>query len=270
MEDWRKFLKEDVPSIESMNFEIEDYQRRGCTWDYASSKGMKVFFDITSYSHEHQNAFGKAIIIGNAIGRISVGQFKGAMSAANHVGFIFSDGSICHATNGGGIGVNFESSIKDMQKNPHQYVVLDLGGDENGLKQVCQDMIEELSKFYEPSQAYDWKGIARQTPLIGKLLAHLPFTREENEYSYYCSELVANALVRVGFMSAEELAARTLKESLGATDELSPTELYNLISKKATLLKASCEINKPKNATMQRSDDSQKSIERNSQMTYRG
>jgi len=239
-ESWRKYLKEEAPSISKMQPEIADYQERGCMWDYADSTGMKVFFDITNFSNKHQNFFGRAIIAVNAITNLMKGKIKGAMAAANHVGIIFSDGSIFHATTDD-TGVSFQSSIPDMLINPHQYLILDLGGDEKKLKKSCEDMLKELSQHIDPSKAYDRKGIARQAPLIGKLLAHLPIAKEENEYSYYCSELVANALVRVGFMTAEQLQAKMLNEQLGSADELSPTELYDLLASKAKLIGVSCE-----------------------------
>ena len=239
-ESWRKYLKEEAPSISKMQPEIADYRERGCMWEYADSTGMKVFFDITTFSNENQNNFGKAIIAVNAIANIMKGKIRGAMAAANHVGIIFSDGSIFHATNDD-TGVSFQPSIPDMQNNPHQYLILDLGGDEKKLKKACEDMLKELSQHIDPSKAYDKKGIVRQTPFsIGKLLAHLPIAKEENEYSYYCSELVANALVRVGFMTAEQLQAKMLNEQLGSADELSPTELYDLLASKAKLIGASC------------------------------
>ena len=245
-EGWRRYLKEEAPAITSVHSEIEDYKKRGCKWNYKNSTGMKVFFDVTSFSHENQSFFGKAIILGNAIQKTLKGEMKGAMGAANHVGFIFSDGSIFHATtDDAGPGVSFQPSIPDMDNNPHQYVILDLGGDEGKLRKACQDILEELSKNVNPAQAYDKRGIARQIPLIGKLLAHLPIAKEENEYSFYCSELVANALVRVGFMTAEQLQARMLNEQLGAIDELSPTELYELIAPKASVTGVVCELERP-------------------------
>jgi len=241
MENWRKYINEEAPAISKMQPEIADYKERGCMWDYANSTGMKVFFDITTFFNKNQSGFGRAIIAVNTFANFMKGKIKGATASANHVGFIFSDGSIFHATTDkAGPGVSFQDSIPDMLENPHQYIILDLGGDENKLKQVCQDILKELSKNIDPAQAYDKRGIVRQAPLIGKLLAHLPFAKEENEYSFYCSELVANALVRVGFMTAEQLASRVLSEQLGAADELSPTELYDLIASKAKLITSVC------------------------------
>lgn len=238
-EGWRKYLKEEAPAISQMQPEISDYQERGCMWNYADSTGMKVFFDITTFSNKNQTFFGKLIIGVNAVNNILKGKIRGATAAANHVGIIFSDGSIFHATNDD-TGVSFQESLPDMQNNPHQYIILDLGGDENKLKQACQEILKELSQHINPSKAYDMRGIARQTPLIGKLIAHLPVAKEQNEYSYYCSELVANALVRVGFMTAEQLQAKVLNEQLGSADELSPTELYDLLASKAKLVGTSC------------------------------
>ncbi len=60
---------------------------------------------------------------------IMKGKIQGATASANHVGFIFSDGSIFHATTDkAGPGVSFQDSIPDMLENPHQYIILDLGG----------------------------------------------------------------------------------------------------------------------------------------------
>ncbi len=242
MESWRKYINEEAPAITKMHSQISDYKKRGCKWNYETSKGMKVFFDVTSFSHENQTFFGKMIIAGNAIQKALKGQIKGALGASNHVGFIFSDGSIFHATSDE-TGVSFQPSYPDIEQNPHQYVIVDLGGDEQKLKQVCQSILNELKEQnVDASKAYDWKGIKRQIPVIGKLLAHLKTAKEENEYSFYCSELVANALVRVGYMTAEQLVARVLSEQLGQADEISPTELYELIAPKSNVIGVVCEI----------------------------
>jgi hypothetical protein len=246
-EGWRRYIKEEapakvpakVPAIGQMQTAIADYKEKGCMWDYENSTGMKVFFDITTFLNKNQTGFGQLIIAGNTLANFMKGKIKGATASANHVGIIFSDGSIFHATRDD-TGVSFQPSIPDMLENPHQYIILDLGGDENKLRAACQDLLKELSQHIDPSKAYDDRGIARQIPIVGKLLAHLPFAKEQNEYSYYCSELVANVLVRAEFMKAEELASRVLSEQLGAADELSPTELYDLISSKAKLIKSVC------------------------------
>lgn len=255
-EGWRSYLKEEAPAISKLQPEISDYQDRECMWDYAGSNGMKVFFDVTTFFNKNQTRFGRGIIAVNTLVNLVKGKIRGATASANHVGFIFSDGSIFHATTDDtGPGVSFQPSIPDMLKNPHQYIILDLGGDEGALRKVCEDMLKELSQHIDPAQAYDRKGIARQVPLLGKLLAHLPIAKEENEYSFYCSELVANALVRVGFMTAEQLASRVLNEQLGAADELSPTELYDLIASKAKLIGTSCKTEKPNLQTIKSSGE---------------
>jgi hypothetical protein len=41
-------------------------------------------------------------------------------------------------------------------------------------------------------------------------------------------------------MTAEQLQAKMLNEQLGSADELSPTELYDLLASKAKLIGASC------------------------------
>jgi len=250
-EGWRRYIKEEAAEpISNVHAKIKDYTKNQCTWDYQKSNGMKVFFDISSVGDNFDAGsyiFGPGIIAQSALTKIARGKIRGALGAANHVGIIFKDGTIFHATSDK-TGVSFQQNYTEINEKPHQFVVLDLGGDEAMLRQACEEIYELIKSNIDPSQAYDWKGIVRQIPLLGPLLKHLYVAKEKGvgKYKFYCSELVANALVKAGFMTAVELKDRLLKENeedeLDEADEISPTDLYDLISPKAQLVKPSCKI----------------------------
>lgn len=208
-----------------------------CRWDI-TQPGIKIFFDITGFSDEEQNVFGKGIILRGAIANWFKGKFKNSLNVVNHVGFVFSDGSIMHASNHG-TGVmeepaDSEDAINIMSK-PKQYTVLNLGGDENSIREQGRGLISKISDAYKTSNKskslYDFKGIGRQ--LVGSFLSKWIF-KEKDSYQFYCSEFVANLLTLSNIISVHDLKKIT-NESLSELDkydDVTPTELFKLIVKK--------------------------------------
>ena len=171
------------------------------------------------------------------------GRFKNTAAAANHVGFIFSDGSIFHATNDS-VGVQFVNNYQSIREYPDTYILINIGGDESLVKAKCQEIIQKIEhskKEYNKSKStYDMMGIIRQIPIIGKILS-----KEIDNYSFFCSELVANVLVRAKVISYEELKVRKITEEgmsgLDISDEISPTDLYEMLVPVASNVPLVCE-----------------------------
>ena len=214
-------------------------QNGACKWNVNES-GIKIFFDVTG--------IGEMARLGSSKSTFGVGISLTAMftnkvlHGVNHVGFVLSDGTIIHATTNRGV---IRESGKDIINNPKNYVVVNVGGNESDLISKYNQLKKTL---YIDKDSYDWKGIVRQVPLIGKLLGRLNFARENKPYRFYCSELVANLLVRCGVISYNELVSLHEKTvGLDKYDEVDPTKLFLMIKSKAKLCPTICDINKDLN-----------------------
>jgi hypothetical protein len=203
-----------------------------CKWDVSGS-GIKIFFDVTGVTDmikpgRDKSLFGVGIsVVAMLTNRV--------LHSVNHVGFVLSDGSVIHATTGKGV---VRESGEDIINNPKNYVVVNVGGSESDLI----SKFEQLKKtLYVDQNSYDWKGIVRQVPLIGKLLGRLKWS-ENKPYRFYCSELVANLLVRCGVVSYNELAGIHEKlTGLDKYDEVDPTKLFLLVKNKSELCPIVCD-----------------------------
>ena len=241
-----RILDEESPDLKQASEIARELKEKNCQWDL-SQPGIKIFFDVTSFNHELQKFFGKLIIIGNVISKALKGQFKNSTASVNHVGFIFSDGSIFHATNDN-VGVQFVNNFDEITKNPETFFLINVGGDESTIKTVGQDMLKKIEQSkkesMKPQSTYDMKGFIRQIPIIGKIIAKFRFGKENSNYSFFCSELVANVLVRAKRISYEELKVRKItKEGLSGldiADEISPTDLYEMLAPISTNVPVVC------------------------------
>ena len=207
-----------------------------CQWDI-SQPGIKVFFDITGFLHKDQNLFGKVIILKGAIINWFNGKFKNSLNIVNHVGFIFSDGSVMHASNHG-TGVmeelgDSEDSV-NIRTKPDQYTILNLGGDETLVRAEGRKLIANIELANSKTgnkRLYDFTGIGRQA--VGKFLTKWIF-KERNSYQFYCSEFVANVLALANLISVNDLklASNENLTELDRYDDIDPTKLFELIRKK--------------------------------------
>ena len=240
-------------------------------WDINNDQ-IKVFLDITSYSHSTQTGFGKAIIGWSAFKDFISRKFTNTKDfrweKVNHVGFIFKDGTVLHATTSGK-GVQFEK-YPDVINNPECYIIYNMGGNENTIKDLGKKLISEIksnvpekkcgkcggsgkvnSKPCEKCggsgdlpERYDMKGIVRQVlpDWINRIII-----AEKDEYKFFCSELVSNLLVRSKTMTFDQLKSLHTNEELSQLskyDEIDPTRLYKFIVEKgdlANLIKTSKE-----------------------------
>ena len=211
-------------------------QNGACKWNVNES-GIKIFFDVTG--------IGEMARLGSSKSTFGVGISLTAMvtnkvlNSVNHVGFILSDGTIIHATTNRGV---IRESGKGIINDTKNYVVANVGGNESDLISKYNQLKKTL---YIDKDSYDWKGIVRQVPLIGKLLGRLNFARENKPYRFYCSELVANLLVRCGVISYNELVSLNEKTvGLDKYDEVDPTKLFLMIKSKAKLCPVVCDTDK--------------------------
>ena len=228
----------------------------GFRWDIDNDQ-VKIFLDITNYSHKTQTFFGKGIIGWAAFKDWGNKRFKGLESLrwekVNHIGFIFKDGTVLHATNSGK-GVQFET-YDDVINNPECYLVYNMKGNEKSIRDLgiklvkkisenvpeekCEDCMGKGKIIFGPRSGetcetcdgngefatrYDFKGIARQ--ILPEWMENI-FAAEKTDYKFFCSELVANLLVRSKLMTYDYL--KGLHESLDKYDEIDPTKLYKFI-----------------------------------------
>ena len=206
-----------------------------CKWNI-SEPGIKIFFDVTPVSSMIRPGSTDKSIFGVGISFAAMLTNK-VLHAVNHVGFILSDGSIIHATTGKGV---VRESGDDIINNPRNYIVVNVGGSESDLIKKFESLKKTL---YVDQDSYDWKGIVRQFPVIGKLLARFKWS-ENKPYRFFCSELVANLLVRCGIIKFDELAGIHEKlTQLDKYDEIDPTKLFLLIKDKADLCPVVCDTN---------------------------
>jgi hypothetical protein len=223
-----------LPDLGSIKKDLK--QSGACKWNVNES-GIKIFFDVTG--------IGEMARLGSSKSTFGVGISLTAMvtnkvlNSVNHVGFILSDGTIIHATTNRGV---IRESGKDIINDTKNYVVANVGGNESDLISKYNQLKKTL---YIDKDSYDWKGIVRQVPLIGKLLGRLNFARENKPYRFYCSELVANLLVRCGVISYNELVSLNEKMvGLDKYDEVDPTKLFLMIKSKAKLCPVVCDADK--------------------------
>lgn len=247
--------------------EINKEEVKSFKWDLSSNE-IKVFLDITSYSHPEQTFFGKGIIGFAAFMDMISGKYKKEKNLrfekVNHVGFIFKNGEVLHATTTGK-GVDFES-YPDVISKPDCYLVYNIGGSEDEIRRLGKELISKISKVVEEkkcskcsgkgkvldgrrfvtcdgcdgtgesAERYDFKGIARQVlpDWINRI-----FLAEKSEYKFFCSELVSNLLVRSKTMTFKQLKDLHINEErsndLAKYDEIDPTKLYKFIIKKGEM-----------------------------------
>lgn len=206
-----------------------------CKWN-VSEPGIKIFFDVTSVGSMIRPGGSDKSLFGVGISLVAMLTNR-VLHSVNHVGFALSDGSIIHATTGKGV---VRESGSDVVNNATNYVIVNVGGSESDLISKFDQLKKTL---YVDQDSYDWKGIVRQLPLIGKLLARLKWS-ENKPYRFFCSELVANLLVRTGVISYDELASIHEKlTGLDKYDEVDPTKLFLLIKDKADLCPMVCDTN---------------------------
>lgn len=219
--------------VSSLGTIKKDLKKSGaCKWNI-KEPGIKIFFDVTGIGEMARLGASKSTF-GVGISLVAMMTNK-VLHAVNHVGFILSDGTIIHATTDR--GVTKESGI-DIINNPKNYIVVNVGGKESDLINKYNSLKKDL---YADKDSYDWKGIVRQFPLIGKLLARFKWS-ENKPYRFFCSELVANLLVRCGVISYSELASIHEKlTGLDKYDEIDPTRLFLLVKDKAELCPFVCD-----------------------------
>jgi hypothetical protein len=199
-------------------------------WD-VDNDNVKIFFDITEFFDPHQSAFGKGIIAWEAVKNWLKGNFKRTLNVVDHVGFVFRNNDVLHAT--GRAGVAFEENYQDIINNPHRFVIYRLPGPvkEDKIRQLGKELVEELKKSAHKN-TYDARGIGRQ--LLPRWISRI-FLAEKDTEQYFCSELVSNILVKAGVLSIDQLKKVYESSELDKYDEISPQKLYQLI----------CEIGKP-------------------------
>lgn len=234
----KEVLPENPTNKEEVTKEMSEV--KNLSWDVKNPQ-IKIFLDITSFSDKEQTLFGKGIIAWAAMKNWFKGKFRHSSQQINHIGFVFSDGSVFHATtpkkDQPHKGILFESGQEQIN-DPSHYMIYNLPGDEKYVKDLANKLITEIDEYSnknsykepeKPGSFYDTPGILRQ--VFGKWL----FPEKEKDLKFYCSELVANFLVQAKVISLEEL--KSLNESLDEYDEVSPTKLYQLVMKKGDMSK---------------------------------
>lgn len=239
---YRKYITD----VKDKNKDITSFR-----WDLNNNQ-VKIFLDITPFHHEEQDFIGKGIIGWGAIQDWAKRKFTNAkkmrFEKINHVGFIFSDGNVLHATTHGK-GVQFEK-YDAVIKDPECYLVYNMGGDEKVIKDLGNKLISKISEkvpeekcdkcegsgkvndqkckscdgYGDLPKRYDMPGLYRQ--ILPDWISNI-FSAEKTEYKFFCSELVSNILVRSKLMTYDEL--KRLHENLNKYDEIDPTKLYKFI-----------------------------------------
>jgi hypothetical protein len=244
--DLKRLIREVVEEMQVQEIDRVIQDKNSAKWNVNVS-GIKVFFDITRFNlkalatddsksnPDHQTRFGSAIQIMNKI-------IHNDMQGVNHVGFVLRDGRFLDATNDSGVTIR---DGDDMIEHPENYIVYNVGGDEGTLLKA----FEELKKMIRIGKVgYDRRGIIRKVqqafPKLWGLYQRFKKvktkTEETGQKQFYCSELVANLLARIGVLSLDELlkthAVNEELDHLDAADEIDPQRLYNLIKTKAKLV----------------------------------
>lgn len=244
LSNFRKVLTKEVFPKNPTNKEeaIEEMDEvKNLSWDVKNPQ-IKIFLDITTFSDREQTLFGKVIIGWAAMKNWFRGKFRNSSQQINHIGFVFSDGSIFHATtpeDENHKGILFESGQQQIN-DPSHYMIYNLPGDEKTIRDLANKLIADIDEYSsknaskepeKPGKFYDMTGIWRH--VFGKWL--FPEKEEDRNLKFYCSELVANFLVQANVISLEEL--KSLTENLDEYDEVSPTKLYKLVMKKGDMSK---------------------------------
>jgi len=254
---YKNIINREAPPIniqtgEDLSGEMELIEK--LSWNVENPQ-IKVFLDITPFFHTEQNLFGKAIISWSALTNWVKRKYKISPHEINHIGFIFSDGMIFHATtpkdespHQGIVFQDGEEVINDLK----DYMVYDLPGNEKTIRDLASELLIDIDKYKseskkisKPGAFYDSPGIYRQ--VFGRWSKWL-FPEREKDLKFYCSELVANFLAKVGVISTSEL--ESLNESLDDIDEVTPNKLYKLIMEKGNLAKINVEYKDGKKKTI--------------------
>jgi len=248
----KEVLSEDVPDLKDPNAApIKDGSN--CKWDLSTSE-IKIFFDITPTSKMSDLNSKWFSLIGVTINKVAQIQHD-VLTPVNHVGFILSNGDAIDADPKTGISIR---KLDDFETNPGHYICVSVGGAESTL----------ISKFNELKTAageeggYDNAGVARKIPILGTILKRLNLAKETDSKKFFCSELVANLLVRCKIIEFEELKAVSvppistnniskkttgldqfdeIDPTLDQFDEIDPTQLYEMIKGKAKTLPVVCD-----------------------------
>lgn len=211
-----------------------------CVWDI-SSKNIKVFFDITPLLSRRQNFVGISIILFGVFKlwyRKTFGspyeQPKIVSGIVNHTGFIFSDGQVLHST--GAIGVTFDNSYREViTKNPSHYIIVEIPNtSEEDVREKGIKLINQLQKEGSKN-TYNFSGIFRQ---LGFPESWIQKFAEKGFSKFYCSQLVANLLVRSKTFSIWDLKKifqyeKDINEGLiNKYDQLNPNSVMDLVVSK--------------------------------------
>lgn len=228
----KEVLSEEAPDISQANIElIKDGSN--CKWDLSTSE-IKIFFDITSSSKMGKLNSKWFSVVGLAINKIAQIQHN-VLTPVSHVGFILSNGDAIDADPTKGISIR---KLEDFNSNPGHYICVSVGG----LESTLISKFNELKKAAGEEGGYDKAGVIREIPILGALLKRLNLAKETNNKKFFCSELVANLLVRCEIIKFEELKALSEKTTgLDQFDEIDPTQLYQMIKGKATTLPVVCD-----------------------------
>ena len=251
------FIFENLKTVDDID---NDRNTENLKWDI-SEPGIKIWFDITPYEDESQTPYGKLLILANTMrdlkSRYKNDEWKNTLIASTHVGFIFSDGRILHATSEfkskGMNGVQYEDMngehVKDINDNPRFYVMFNIGGDEKDVEKIGNDIINYMIKMGTYGKSYDWSGIDRIFPDLKSVLNSSngdEFNQgmddnDDEKDTFYCSQFVAYILVKMGIVTLDEL--RILRTVNGDLDpnlndyDVNPTDLYEYVSKIGKKLK---------------------------------
>lgn len=236
-------------SVESIEDIVKLLNTKNQKWDISES-GIKIFFDVAPFDSPDQTPYGKLLIMANTVkdlvDRYKKNDWNNLLVASTHVGFIFSDGSILHATSEFGSkknGVMFEDitedHAKDIQKHPKDYIIFNLGEDENDVIEMGEEIIEYIKKHKEYDKDYDWAGIRRIFPMLNDVLDPKDgkkFTQgnkdtlHDPKKDYYCSELVMYILLKLKLITKKDLLKiKDITANINHYD-ITPTELLELIN----------------------------------------
>lgn len=246
-----KLYKLYLESIEILD-DIKDENSKKTAWSI-DKPGIKIVFDITPYSDKSQTPYGKLLIMANTMKDLET-RFKNKdwdneLIAATHVGIIFSNGEFLHASSEfykkEHNGVKYDKEyVKDIIKNPNFYVIFNVGGDEQTIRDIGDEIIERIKENGKDGKSYDWFGIKRIFKTLDNVLdneeeAEQIDNEDKKDYDkkdiFYCSEFVAYVLVKAGIISIKEL--NKIKNENDENDpnetkyDINPTELYELVSK---------------------------------------
>jgi len=238
----KEVLSKDVPDLKDPNAApIKDGSN--CKWDLSTSE-IKIFFDITPTSKMSDLNSKWFSLIGVTINKVAQIQHD-VLTPVNHVGFILSNGDAIDADPKTGMSIK---KLEDFKTNPGHYICVSVGGAES----ILISKFNELKKVAGEEGGYDKAGVIRKIPILGTILKRLNLAKETDSKKFFCSELVANLLVRCNIIKFEELKALSEKTTgldqfdeidptLDQFDEIDPTQLYEMIKGKAKTLPVVCD-----------------------------